>query len=578
MYLNISKLVLDKSYQSVLLFLFLAGAAFLQGVAISIIAPLIDITNKEPTENIFTIFFRTLLGSINLDVNISNILLVGLAISLVASFFVVISVLLQKKIQLNFEVEQKATFYDLLSNLKVTAQHQLNFGNVTQVIQQETKSSAMLIEYFVRMMSAIFQVAVYISLLIVVSMEMTLFVIAGLFILWFFIKRLYVAAKKQGRMIGLCSDKLQENFNMMLYGYKVLKSFVVYNTIITKQKQILAEYKKRSSWLAITESSLNSLFEPLALLIIIVAYSIHSYTVAELFVFTAAIIRLNGSMKALQNVHYKISHTYASLDRVNVLRKKIEEQQYLIVNNKLSQFKKSIRFVDLSFSYVNGDMALDSINFDIKKGSQVAFVGHSGAGKSTLVGLILGFYIPSKGKLLVDDTNLSTISMNNWLSRIGYVPQDPYMINATIRENVRFFRKIKDSDIISALKSANAWEFIEQLPRGLDSVMGELGSNLSGGQKQRISLARSLAGKPEILVLDEATSALDNLSEKLVKNAIEKLKGHVTVIIVAHRLTTIEHVDKIFVFDGGHLVEEGSYTSLMDKKDAFYRLAHSIQN
>ena len=214
------------------------------------------------------------------------------------------------------------------------------------------------------------------------------------------------------------------------------------------------------------------------------------------------------------------------------------------------------------------------VNFNIKKGEMAGVIGPSGAGKTTIVDILLRLFAPTGGEILIDGKNIGSISIADWRRNVGYVSQDIFLKNDTIRENIIFYGDgVTDGDIDRALKLANIHDFIKSLPKGLETVVGERGVLLSAGQRQRIVLARALARKPKILILDEATSALDNESEKLIKESIDSLKGEITVIVIAHRLSTIMSADKLIALEDGHVVEEGSPQELLkDKSSYFYRV------
>ena len=223
-----------------------------------------------------------------------------------------------------------------------------------------------------------------------------------------------------------------------------------------------------------------------------------------------------------------------------------------------------IDFQNVSFKYQeNGDTTLKNIDLEIARGESVAFVGPSGSGKSTLVNLLLGLYAPSEGEILIDGTPQAEIDMRHLRRQCAIVMQDSILLSGTILDNIRFGRpEATEAEAVDAAKKANAWEFIAQLPDGLETRVGERGASLSGGQRQRIAIARAILRDPAILVLDEATSALDNESERLVQKALDALAKGRTTITIAHRLSTIRGVDRIVVVESGNVVETGTYNKL----------------
>ncbi len=244
----------------------------------------------------------------------------------------------------------------------------------------------------------------------------------------------------------------------------------------------------------------------------------------------------------------------------------------------INQIKGNIKVKNLSFSYGSRGPALKNISLDIKAGQKVAFVGLSGSGKSTMTKLLMKFYAPEKGDIFVDGINLREIDTSSYRNCIGYVPQEILLFSGTIAENICWGSQGKSQfDMIKASKEARADEFIQRLEGRYNTVVGERGATLSGGERQRISLARVLLRKPDVLILDEATSSLDSISEKGIMDTINKAGRETTMIIVAHRLSTIKSCDKIFVFDKGSICECGNHETLLAKRGKYFEM-WSAQN
>lgn len=236
-----------------------------------------------------------------------------------------------------------------------------------------------------------------------------------------------------------------------------------------------------------------------------------------------------------------------------------------------------VRFEGISFSYVNGEEVLHNISFEAQAGQMVAVAGPSGSGKTTVVNLIPRLYQQARGCITIDGQDTAGVSLASVRSQIGVVSQDDFLFSGTIRENILVGRpKATDEEVEAAARAANAHEFIMGFPKGYDTVVGERGVTISGGQRQRITIARALLRNPRLLILDEATSALDAESEAQVYRNLAQWKGDRTVIIVAHRLSTLNHADKILVLDGGRLVEQGSHAELLAQKGLFASL-HRLQ-
>jgi ATP-binding cassette, subfamily B, bacterial MsbA len=292
-------------------------------------------------------------------------------------------------------------------------------------------------------------------------------------------------------------------------------------------------------------------------------------TVGEFISFVAALALFMDPLRKFSQANVKLGQSRAASERIQKVLSEMDEPDS--GQRNLTQFTSSIEINNLSFTYGEGEI-LKSINATIKRGQKVAFVGLSGSGKSTLIHLLLGLYPVKSGSILIDDTSLEELKLHQLRSLFGLVSQDIFLFNDTIRENLCLGVDFDEAQIKQALNVAYAEEFISKLPLGIETVVGDRGTRLSGGQQQRITIARAFLHNPEILLFDEATSALDNESEKVVLQALEKIGSQKTVIAVAHRLSTIQHYDVIFVLKDGVLVESGDHSQLISLDGEYAKL------
>ena len=282
--------------------------------------------------------------------------------------------------------------------------------------------------------------------------------------------------------------------------------------------------------------------------------------------FSAATYSIRKGMGALERVEAVLDAPVAIRDADNAL--------------EVKTFTDKIEFRDVSFQYANAERgALEQIQLSIPKGKMVALVGASGAGKSTMADLLPRFYDPSQGQILLDGKDIRNLRIHDLRNLMGIVSQEAILFNDTVRNNILFssasaFKDATEGDaaVVAAARAANAHEFIIQLPDGYNTNIGDRGSKLSGGQRQRLTIARALLKNPPILILDEATSALDSESEKLVQAALEKLLENRTALVIAHRLSTVQHANEIIVLDAGRIVERGTHVSLMQEGKVYRRL------
>ena len=234
-------------------------------------------------------------------------------------------------------------------------------------------------------------------------------------------------------------------------------------------------------------------------------------------------------------------------------------------------FDKAIEYRNIAFKYNDSEEDLiEDASFELRRGEITAFVGKSGAGKTTLVDIVLGFLEPISGEIKGDGKVVDSSSYAAFCKGVSYIPQEPLLLNSTVRDNIATFHPgISDDDIIESLKKAQVWDVVNKLPSKLDTVIGDKGIRLSGGERQRIVLARALAGNPKLLVLDEATSSLDYENEKKIRDILISLRGELTVLLVAHRLSTIQSAEHVIVIENGTITEDGSYKELINNKDGY---------
>lgn len=299
--------------------------------------------------------------------------------------------------------------------------------------------------------------------------------------------------------------------------------------------------------------------------------------IASLLTFLFVLFRLLPLIKGLNAACARIMNFYGSFQKISEVLTRRDKVYLINGYRRFESLRQGISFKSVDFGYESSQMVLRNINLRLEKGKTTALVGASGAGKSTLADLIARFYDPNSGQILIDGVDLRDLEINSFRRKLAVVSQDTFIFNDSIRNNIAYaLDSVSDADVIGAARLANAQDFIQDLPEGLDTVLGDRGVKLSGGQRQRIAIARALLRDPEILILDEATSALDSVSEQLIQESIEKLSKGRTVIAIAHRLSTIVQADKVVVLGDGEVLEQGSYQELLSNQGKLWEY-HNIQ-
>ncbi|HHW5504658.1 TPA: SAV1866 family putative multidrug efflux ABC transporter [Staphylococcus aureus] len=429
-------------------------------------------------------------------------------------------------------------------------------------------------------------IIIALSIMFFLDVKLTL---AALFIFPFYILTVYVffgRLRKLTRERSQALAEVQGFLHERVQGISVVKSFAIEDNeaknFDKKNTNFLTRALKHTRWNAYSFAAINTVTDIGPIIVIGVGAYLAisgSITVGTLAAFVGYLELLFGPLRRLVASFTTLTQSFASMDRVFQLI----DEDYDIKNGVGAQpieIKQGRIDIDhVSFQYNDNEAPiLKDINLSIEKGETVAFVGMSGGGKSTLINLIPRFYDVTSGQILIDGHNIKDFLTGSLRNQIGLVQQDNILFSDTVKENILLGRPTAtDEEVVEAAKMANAHDFIMNLPQGYDTEVGERGVKLSGGQKQRLSIARIFLNNPPILILDEATSALDLESESIIQEALDVLSKDRTTLIVAHRLSTITHADKIVVIENGHIVESGTHRELMSKQGAYEHL-YSIQN
>ncbi|EAJ0010693.1 ABC transporter ATP-binding protein [Campylobacter coli] len=438
---------------------------------------------------------------------------------------------------------------------------QKNQSEILKSITGEVYNLSTMISSFLLMMSEIFVVLLLYTLMLLVNYKITLFLslfmIINAFIL---IKVLSPIVKKAGLKREEAMKNFFEILNINLNNFKLIK-------LKTKEDGVLNLFKTQSEIFAkanITNESVSAMpriylegvgFCVLVFIVVFLVFknqSDISGILATISIFVLALYRLMPSANRIITSYHDLLYYRSSLDIIYQILKQKEES----LGEEKIDFDKELRLENLSFGYKDKKNLFTCLNLSIKKGEKIAFIGESGCGKSTLVDIIIGLLSPREGRVLVDKNELNMKNVKNYRQKIGYIPQNIYLFNDSIAKNISFGDEVDEEKLQRVIKQANLEHFVKNLPQGVQTKVGDGGSNLSGGQKQRIAIARALYLDPEILVLDEATSALDTESEARIMDEIYKISKDKTMIIIAHRLSTITRCDSIYCLEHGKLFKE----------------------
>ena len=424
-------------------------------------------------------------------------------------------------------------------------------------------------------------IIIYLVALFAISWELTLFVLIVLPIAGYVMGAVGKRLKRDSLEGQTQWGRLMSMVEETLSGLRIIKAFNAEQQISDRFTKANEQYRRTISQVYARQGLAHPMSEFLgttAIAIILwyggnLIFAGDSTITADAFIYYLVVFySIINPAKELSRASYSIQKGLASMTRIQTIldypERITDPAEPLPVT-----FERSISYEDVSFRYEE-PWVLHNLSLTIPKGQMVALVGASGAGKSTLVDLLPRFYDVTSGRITIDGTDIRQVRASELRELIGYVNQTPILFNDTIRSNITFGmeRPVSDEEVRTAAEAANATEFIDQLPEGLEYNIGDGGSKLSGGQRQRLSIARALLKDSPILILDEATSALDNVSEQLVQEAIQRLVSDRTTIVIAHRLSTIMHADLICVMQEGQIVEQGTHAELLERGGLYAQL------
>lgn len=420
-------------------------------------------------------------------------------------------------------------------------------------------------------------VLVFTIFLMLLSWEMTLFVGVALAAISLIVKLLTLRVEALSKQHLAAEQDLGQRALEILNGMRTIRSY----TGEKRERERFAKNSKLVSGIEFELRKIAGLITPVAqmlagTLLIIVLYTAlkEPSNLSMVLVFIFILYRLHPQVLELDEGRNTLVAAAPEVEQLTQLLHESEKRSIRSGHMSFDGLTDAVRFDNVSFRYNAGsDWALTDVTIEIPRGQRIAFVGPSGAGKSTLIALLLRFYDPQRGSILVDGMPLPELELHSWRQHLAVVSQDTHIFNTSILENIGYGQPNADEqDIVAAARLADAHGFISTLPQGYDTYVGDYGLGLSGGQKQRIALARAILRKADLLILDEATNSLDSISESVVMDSIRALGRDCTVIAIAHRLSTVMHSDMIVVFEGGRVKEQGPPSELLRNHALFAQL------
>jgi subfamily B ATP-binding cassette protein MsbA len=450
-------------------------------------------------------------------------------------------------------------------------------GNMMNILSSHTGKVAEALLYMSRIIINVSTLLVFGFILLLISWPMTVGVLIALFLVSKVIRLIAYPMKKLGEENIKIGSRLYNLIFGIFYGMKTVRSFGQEAYEQKRFRFASRQMVQNQVKMEMLSASIEPIFEFLSVIILVSILGISIKTnisIPTMLAFIFMLYRLQPQVGQLDGNRIRLMSLQKAVQELFDFIQYAEEHDTKSGDVYLEHLSKGLQFQDVAFRYnPKENNIIQDFSLYIPQGKTTAFVGSSGAGKTTIINLICRFYNVTEGNIYVDGHLIQDLQLKQWRKHIALVSQNIHIFSASVRDNIAYGRVDATlEEVIEAANLANADEFIQQLPNGYDTIIGDEGIGLSGGQQQRIALARAILKNAEIFILDEATNALDSISEHLIQEAIKKFGSTRTVIIIAHRLSTIEHADQIVVMDKGRIIEQGNIQELLKRNGLFSKL------
>ena len=551
-----------------------------QGVSLILLVPLLQLVGLNVTQGSLgqiAGIVSTVFTSLGLQLNIATVLIIYVAVISFIAILNRLQTLMTAEIQFQFAAHMRKQLYMAITNSNWLFLSTMKSSNFAHALTNEIERISNGTGRFLSLLSSIMILIVYIIFALKLAGIITgVIFIVGISIL-LVLRRMVNKSRSSGQEITTTTQDLYSSILQHLDGMKTIKSFGMQDENIrvfsNQTNKVAKNYLKSIQ----TYADVKLLFDVgtvivLAIMVIILLEVIKLPT-ASLFLLIYLFIMMIPQFSIIQNSYQYFITMLPAYNNVIMLKEQCLENTEVKALGERVELNNAVELKNVWFSYQSDEyFSMKDLNLKIYAGKTTAIVGLSGAGKSTVADLVMGLIQPNEGEITVDDIPINKNFPGYWKDQIGYVAQETFLFNETIRLNLLLAQpKANEKDIIDALKLASANEFVSKLPEGLDTVIGDRGVKFSGGERQRLALARALLRKPSLLILDEATSNLDSKNEKKILKAIDDLHGEITILIIAHRLSTIENADYIYLIDEGQILESGTWNDLLKKEQGNFR-------
>jgi ATP-binding cassette subfamily C protein len=553
-----------------------------QGAQLLLLVPLMDVAGLDVRQDSLgwlAASVRSAFATMNMEPTPVTVLAAFLFFSVVLALITRWQIVFNTGLQQDFMAALRRRLYHAIANSNWLTFSRSRPSDFTHVLTTEIERVGGATSYLLQLLSSLVLVPVYVVLALQLSVTMSVLVLLCGAALLMLLRKRTQAAREIGEEISQTTSDLYSAAIEHLSGMKTVKSYgaeernaKVFSSLVARMTQTYHDgarnYAGTTFWFSAGSALILSV-------ILFIALEVLELSAASLLLLLFLFNRMIPLFSRIQQSYQSYLNELPAFARTTEMQSRCEAAAELVSSDEEKvELRHGVKFERVSFSYGESKEApeIQGLDLFVKAGKTTAIVGPSGAGKSTIADLVMGLLTPRTGRVIVDGDPLEAERISAWRAQIGYVAQDTFLFNDTVKANLLWACPgASDEEIKQALKSAAAEEFVSELPEGLETVLGDRGVRLSGGEKQRLALARALLRRPSLLILDEATSALDSENEKRIQSAIEELHGRITILIITHRLSTIRGADVIHVLEKGRLVQSGDWETLLSKTEGRFR-------
>jgi len=567
----------------ILLLLFFLGCLF-ESFGILMLLPVLDVDKAVSDQSQYAKTIYVFLESIGINITLFSLIILLLIAFIFKGIFIFLQKTFSAHINYNLIKDIRIDFCDKYKNMKYSYYTNTSIGYLNNIITTEIERGVFALNKYTVLIGDLIFILIYIAFAVTINYKMTLVVLSLSLLLLILMRSLSRLSKKLSLLISETNAQIQTLLIESIYNYKYIKATDSFTHIFKRLFGVINKnyiYTFKTNVLKFIPSSM---IEPVSIFIItgLVIYYVEfkGKSIAEIFVLVIFFYKAFSYIFRFQSDWQKFNAGLGGLEVMCKTSRILGNNVEKVGNRQINAFNKAIELKNVNFSYGPKQVFFD-VNLAIQKNKSIGIVGESGAGKTTMFDIITGLLTPQSGKISIDGIDYSELEFSSLRNIIGYVTQEPAIFNDTIANNMSFWECDSQEDICrkrieNAAILANCDKFINETENGYDTVIGDKGVKLSVGQRQRIAIARELFKEPEIIILDEATSALDTESELLIQQSINSLKGNRTIVVIAHRLSTVKNCDYIYVLKEGWIAEEGSFDELYrDTNSRFYSMCQA---